>query len=115
MRFECGFKNGLLVFLPALDLKIFQFRLAEGFDEGFCETCVRHQRDVMIDGATTDAVAVGQFSFAVVFGIFTIRSNWWLAIILITLFSAFGRSSGQNTGVVGMPCEFRKVAVPAVA
>ena len=64
---QVRFKNGLFVFLPALDLNVFQFGSAEGFDEGFGQAGIRHQRNVVIDGAAADTVPVGQFAFTVVF------------------------------------------------
>ena len=105
----------LFVFLPALYLDIFLLHLAEGFDECLSKTCIGHQRNIVVYCTTTDTITVCQLTFRVIFGMLTIRSNLCSAIIFITLFSACGRSSGQNTGVVGIPCELRNVAVPAVA
>jgi len=56
----------LYVFLPALDLEVFEFLLGEGFDEGLGKTCVGHQRDVVVDGCTTYLVAVGQFALGLI-------------------------------------------------
>lgn len=49
----------LLIFLPALDLNVLDLHLAEGFDESTCQTGIRNQRDIMIDGTATNLVAIG--------------------------------------------------------
>ena len=49
----------ILVFLPALDLEGIAVVSTNGFDEGTCKTNVGHQRNIVVDCSTTDAVAVG--------------------------------------------------------
>ena len=51
-----------VIFLPRLDLQVFHTLLAEGFDEGRGEAGVGDERNVVVDGTTTDAVAVGELA-----------------------------------------------------
>ena len=51
-----------VVFLPALNLDVLFAEGAECFDEGFGQTDVGHQRDVVVDCPAADAVAVGQLA-----------------------------------------------------
>ena len=57
----------LLVFLPALDLYLFELHPAEGIDECACQACIGNQRDIVVDCRTADFVSVGQLPFAMVF------------------------------------------------
>lgn len=57
----------LFIFLPALDLDFILAHVAECFNECFGQAGVGNQRNVVVDGPTTDAVTVGQFPFGVVF------------------------------------------------
>jgi len=54
------------IFLPRLDLDILFIHFAEGIDEGTCQTGVGNQRNVVVDGTTTNLVTVGQFALGVV-------------------------------------------------
>ena len=56
----------LLILLPALDLDVLLLHLAEGIDEGACQTCVGDQWDIVVDRRTTDLIAVGQLTLAVI-------------------------------------------------
>ena len=56
---DIGGDSLIVVLLPRLDLDVVLFQGGEGFDESLCQTYVGHQRNVMVDGTTTDAVAVG--------------------------------------------------------
>lgn len=57
-----------IVFLPTLDLDVFKSEGSEGFNEGFCQTHIGHQGDVVVDGAATNAITIGQFALGVVLG-----------------------------------------------
>lgn len=57
-----------LIFLPALDLDVFELHCAERFDEGLCEARVGEQGDVVVDCSAADLVAVGEFALRVVLG-----------------------------------------------
>ena len=59
-------RNLCVILLPALNLDVILLQGGEGLDEGFGQTYIRHQRNVVVDGATTDAVAVGQLTLGVV-------------------------------------------------
>ena len=52
--------------MPALYLQVCQAFLAEGLDEGGGKTGIGNERRVVVDGSTTDAVAVGQFALGVI-------------------------------------------------
>ena len=49
-----------------LDLDVFHLQGAEGLDEGFGQTDVGHQRNVMVDGTTADAVTIGELAVGVI-------------------------------------------------
>ena len=53
---------------PRLNRQIFRRHRAESIDEGACQTGIRNQRDVEVDGGAADLVAVGDFGGAQVAG-----------------------------------------------
>ena len=56
-------RSGLsVILLPRLDLQVFHTLLAEGFDEGRSEAGVGDERNVVVDGTTTDAITVGELA-----------------------------------------------------
>ena len=55
----------LTILLPTLHLQPLQPHCAERLDESRGEPCVGDERDVVIDGTATDAVAVGEFALGV--------------------------------------------------
>ena len=55
-----------IVLLPALNLDVVLREGGEGFDEGLGKAHVGHQRCVVVDGATTYAITIGQLSLGVV-------------------------------------------------
>ena len=56
----------LLVLLPALNLKLILAHCAECLDEGGSQTGIGEQRNVVVDGATTDSVTIGQLTLGVI-------------------------------------------------
>lgn len=66
----------IIILLPALHLDVLQFQVAECLDEGLGQTGIGHQRNVVIDGTTTDAVAVGQLTFRVVLRYVDDQFDW---------------------------------------
>ena len=56
----------LHILLPTLNLQSLDSYCAECLDESRDKSCVGDERDVVIDGAATDAVAVGMFALGVV-------------------------------------------------
>ena len=52
----------IIVLLPRLYLDVVETHGGEGFDEGLCQTYIGHQGDVVVNGATTDLIAVGQLT-----------------------------------------------------
>ena len=52
----------IIIFLPALDLHIVETHGGKGLDKCLCQADIRHQRNVVIDGTTTDLVAIGQLA-----------------------------------------------------
>jgi len=55
-------KSLIVILLPALDLHIVEVHGGEGLDEGLGQTDVGHQRNVVVDGATTDLITVGELT-----------------------------------------------------
>ncbi len=56
------FQLSIVILLPALDLHILEVHGGEGLDESLSQAHVRHQRNVVIDGTTTDLVTIGQLT-----------------------------------------------------
>ena len=56
----------LLVLLPALDLKLILAQCAECLDEGGSQTGIGDQRNVVVDGTTTDSVTIGELTLGVI-------------------------------------------------
>lgn len=58
----------LPVFIPALNRDITNIHFAESIDKGTCQPGIGDERDVKIDGISSNPVAVSKFAFAQVFG-----------------------------------------------
>ena len=59
--------TALFILLPAFDRDIFFGEVTNGSDKCACQTCIRNERNVMIDRRTADFVAVGQLPSRVIF------------------------------------------------
>ena len=55
-----------VILLPTLNLDIIELHRAESIDESLGETHIGHQRDVMVDGTTTDAITIGELALGMV-------------------------------------------------
>ena len=51
-----------VILLPRLDLQVLHAQLAEGFDKGRSKTGIGDEWNVMVNGTTTNAVTVGEFT-----------------------------------------------------
>ena len=56
----------IVVLLPALDLYIFQLHGSKGLDECLCQTDIRHQGDIVVDGTTPNLIAISELARGVV-------------------------------------------------
>ena len=56
------YRSLIAIFVPRLDSKVIKTHRCEGMDEGRGESVVGEERDVEVDGCTTDLVAVGELA-----------------------------------------------------
>ena len=56
----------LFVLLPALNLQLILAQCAECLDEGGSKTGIGEQRNVVVDGTTTDSVTIGELTLGVI-------------------------------------------------
>ena len=55
-----------IVFLPALDLDVFELEGTERLDESLGKAGIGDQWDIVVDSVTTDVIAIGQLALGLV-------------------------------------------------
>ena len=56
------YQSVIAIFIPCLDSKVIKAHRCESMDEGRGEAVVGEERDIEVDGSTTDLVAVGELA-----------------------------------------------------